>query len=295
MRMTTRKRAAVLGLAVALAGLAAGCGGRGDGADADVDDVDLDSPITITDKEAGSFRAPGDGTLTEQQVEMYLKTSLLQFDLVRKHSERLHERVAQMQEREKKGGALAGLRNLADAGRTFVEAGDILGGSYIRSARALGYNPAELEWIRERFLEVGSYLAMKPMHDAAAASARELRASAEKMREEMASGQAPYLSESEINAMLVSAEEMETAAREPDVSGAVLASLANMRKARPALNDAMWTALSFTGGFGGLAFAGLADPNDQEAQEKLDELRKLFEDALANRVSAGMEDAPSGG
>jgi hypothetical protein len=295
MRMTTRKRAAVLGLAVALAGLAAGCGGRGDGADADVDDVDLDSPIAITDKEAGSFRAPGDGALTEQQVEMYLKTSLLQFDLVRKHSERLHERVAQMQEREKKGGALAGLRNLADAGRTFVEAGDILGGSYIRSARALGYNPAELEWIRERFLEVGSYLAMKPMHDAAAASARELRASAEKMREEMASGQAPYLSESEINAMLVSAEEMETAAREPDVSGAVLASLANMRKARPALNDTMWTALSFTGGFGGLAFAGLADPNDQEAQEKLDELRKLFEDALANRVSAGMEDAPSGG
>jgi hypothetical protein len=39
---------------------------------------------------------------------------------------------------------------MAAAGQTMYQVGDLIGGSYVRSARSLGYNPAEMEWVRER-------------------------------------------------------------------------------------------------------------------------------------------------
>jgi hypothetical protein len=37
------------------------------------------------------------------------------------------------------------------------------------------------------------------------------------------------------------------------------------------------------------ALTGLTDPNDLEAPQQLDEFRRMFEDALNNRTSPGME------
>src|SRR5690606_8354231 len=112
----------------------------------------------------------------------------LQFDLIRKHSERLHERVAQMEKREEEGGALSGLRNLMDASRTIAEFGDLIGGSYIRASRTLGYNPAEMEWVRERIAETSTYLLFKPVQEGFAAGAREARERIEALQAEAATG-----------------------------------------------------------------------------------------------------------
>ena len=38
----------------------------------------------------------------------------------------------------------------------------------LRSARTLGYNPAEMEWVRDRMAEVSGYLVAKPMQAQAA-------------------------------------------------------------------------------------------------------------------------------
>jgi hypothetical protein len=275
--------------ALALVALFCACGGRADRVDASAEDVDPETPFHVTDAERSAFRAPADGVLSESHVEQYLKASVLQFDLVRQHSERLHARIGEMERRAEKGGALAGLRNLAEAGRTMYEVGDIFGGSYVRAARTLGYNPAEMEWVRERIGEVGSYLIARPMHEAALQSAQEMRASVEKLRADLEGGAVTAFSEADLEQMLQSAEEMEASAREIDVAPATLANLDVLRRARPAVSDAMWTTVSFSGGAGLLMFAGLVDPQDIEAQRKLDEFRQVFEDALANRVSAGME------
>jgi hypothetical protein len=278
--------------------LLAGCGGAGDTMDATAEDVDESTSITITDQEYASFREPSDGVLTEAQVEMYLKTTLLQFDLVRKHSERLHDRFKQMEAREQKGGTMAGLRNLVDAGRTMYQMGDLIGGSYIRSARTLGYNPAELEWVRSQMVEVSGYLAMKPMYEAAAQSAQQMRAQAEELRQSLAlAGEGALgFTELELKQMTDAAAEMEESVGTQEGSPSVRANAEVLRRARSEVTEPMWVSLGLTsGGTGLIALGGLGDPNDEDAQRKLDEFRQLFTDALQNRVTPGMERQEDGG
>jgi hypothetical protein len=270
----------------------AGCGGNGASMDATPEDVDETTSISITDAEYAAFREPGTGVLTEAQVEQYLKTSLLQYDLVRRHSERLHERFKRMEDRDQKGGTIAGLRNLVEAGRTMYEVGDLIGGSFIRSARTLGYNPAEMEWVRSQMVEVSGYLAMKPMYEAAAQGAREMRAQTEELRRQLAASGGAELgfSEEEIQSMSALASEIEESSVPQDVAPAVLANVEVLRRARSSVTDAMWVSLGLTsGGTGLMALSGVGDPQNQEAQQKLDEFRQLFTDALENRVTPGME------
>lgn len=273
--------------------LAAGCGGDSAKMNATPDDVDAAAPATVTEKEAAAFRAPSDSVLTEAQVTAYLKTSLLQFDLVRKQSASWHEKAKEMEKREKKGGMLNQLRNVASAGGMLAQIGDVVGGSYVRSSRTLGYNPAEMEWVRERMAEVGGYMMMQPMREQAALGAKQMREQAEQLKEQLASGAAAGFTSADIEEMLKNADEVEKSANS-DAARSVLANLAVLRRTRPAVTDAMWGAVGIVGGAMGLAaLGGLGDPNDAEAQKKLDEFRRVYEDALANRVSEGMEAVPA--
>jgi hypothetical protein len=278
-------------LALALAA----CGGGDDAAEASPEDVDQSTPVAVTDEELAEFEAPADSVLTPAQVEAYLKTSLLQFDLVRKESEGIHARLQDMEKREKDGGALGGLRNMVAAGQTMYEVGDLIGGSYIRSARTLGHNPAEMEYVRERMAEVAMYLAMKPMYEAAGQSAQQVRDQAEQMRAQLASGQNPGFTEADVQQMLQSAEQMEADARlQAQAARAVAANLEVLRRSRPAVTESMWGTVGMAGSASGLiALTGLGNPEDAEAQRKLDEFRRVFQDALANHVSPGMEAAPA--
>lgn len=269
--------------------LLAACGG-GDAAEetqaARVEEVDQKSSATATERELAGFTAPADSVLKPEQVQAFLRTTLLQFDLIRQESVKYHEQAARMAQREEKsgGGLVAGLRNAADAGTLLVGFGDLIGGAYVRAARAQGLNPAEMEWVRERMGEVSGYLMMKPMYEGAASQAATLRQQAEQYR-----GQ-PGFDDASINEMLKSADGMEKQAQDQlTAAGAVSRNMEVLRRVRPNVTDHMWGAVSLVGGVGLLGLTGLSDPNDTTAQRQLTEWRQVYTDALANRVTPGME------
>ncbi|HEX8208721.1 MAG TPA: hypothetical protein VF584_00945 [Longimicrobium sp.] len=280
----TFRRLSVLVLGAALAA----CGGGDDSeAGATPEDVDQETSVAVTEKEEASFKAPADSSLTPQQVEAYLKTSLLQFDLVRKEAGGMQR----MEERAKDGGVMAGLRNISDAAGMM----DRIGGSYVRSARTLKYNPAEMEYVRERMGEVGGFLAMKPMIEGQLQSAQQMRQQANELRAQMASGQLQGYTEENIKAIEDQAVEMERAAKEQmGTTSAVGRNLEVLRRARPAVTEEMWATVGFAGGSAGLlGLSGLANPQDTAAQRQLNDWRRVYTDALANRASAAPAAAPA--
>jgi ElaB/YqjD/DUF883 family membrane-anchored ribosome-binding protein len=272
--------------------LLAACGGDGveerarDTSEANVSEVDQKSEASATDRELASFNAPADSVLTPEQVNAFLRTSLLQFDLIRQESRKYHEQAAQMAARAEKdkGGVVSGFRNAVDATQWLAGFGDLIGGSYVRAARSQGYNPAEMEWVRERMGEVSGFLMMKPMYESAASQAATMRQQAEQYR-----GQ-PGFDDASINEMLKTADEMEKQAQEQlNAAGAVSRNMEVLRRARPNVTDHMWGAVSMAGGVGLLGLTGLSDPNDSTAVRQLTEWRQVFTDALANKVTPGME------
>jgi hypothetical protein len=264
-----------------------GACGAGPNPNATVEDVDTGGDPFVTDSERSSFSPPSNGLLSSDQVDRYIKTTLLQFDLLRKQSEGLHAQAQKIEKRGEKPGVLGGLRNLADAGRMIVGAADAIGGSYVRSARALGYNPAEMEWVSQRMAEAAAYLATEQMTQIGRGAAEQVRLQALEYQRQIAGGDAAFLSEDAVREMLEQADEME---RELDANldaeGRRNAEL--LRRAKPNVTEQMWLLMGWHGG-GLFAWAGLANPSDPEAQRQLDEYRRVFEDALQNRVTPGME------
>lgn len=252
---------------------------------ANAEAVDAKSSAAITESEQASFTPPADGVLTARQVDAFLRTTLVQFDLLRQEAPRFHEKLAQVEQRAEGGGMIAGLRNAVDAGGALVGYADLVGGSFVRSARSQGLNPAEMEWVREQMSEVSGHLAMRPFHESMVEQARAIRAQAEQYR-----GQ-PGFDDATIQGMLQSADQAEREAREQmEAAGAVSRNVEVLRAARPNVTDHMWGAVALAGGAGGLlGLQGLAEPNDTTAQRQLDEWRRIYTDALANQVTPGLE------
>lgn len=281
---TAAARAARFGAAALLLSLAA-CGGGDADLDATIEDVDGSTSMTVTSEEIDRFRPPADSVLTADQVTAYLRTSLLQYDLVREESKRIRETVGRMQEREQRGGALRQFQNAIEAGRTMVGAGDVIGGSFVRAARTLGYNPAEMEWVQERMAEVSSHLMLKPLQEQSLAAASDLRQQAEALRQASASGSAAMPgTEDQVRYLLEAADQIETEHQE-QASRSALRNEGVLRSARPAVTDEMWAAIGFAGGASGLvAISGWSDPDDTEVDRKLDEFRMVYQAALENRA-----------
>jgi hypothetical protein len=101
-------------LALALAA----CGGGGDeSAEAKPEDVDMSTPVAVTEEEINDFKAPADSVLTPAQVEAYLKTSLLQYDLIRKESVGIHSRSRRWRSAPRTGGRWPGCATWPPPGR----------------------------------------------------------------------------------------------------------------------------------------------------------------------------------
>lgn len=301
MKRSTRNlsRAVRLGAFTVAVTFAAACGGGGDAPDesgATPQEVDTEESASVTEAEQSAFTAPADSALTPEQVEKFLKTALLQFDYVRSESQSFHDQAKRIEDRGKQGGVIAGLRNAADAASFVARFGDVIGGSYVRSARTLKYNPAEMEYVRERVSEVGAYLAMKPMLDASIQSAQQMKDQVAQLRQQLASGQLQGYSEEDLRNMEQQATDMENQARQSaaDASRSAQRNLEVLRRARPNVTDKMWVGVTFSSGLQGwAALSGLANPQDTAAQRTLTEWRTLYTDALNNRVTAGMENEPA--
>jgi ElaB/YqjD/DUF883 family membrane-anchored ribosome-binding protein len=284
-RIISVRRATAAGLLL----LAAACGGADAPEEqsqvANAENVDQESSATVTEKEQSSFTPPADGVLTTSQVDAYLRTTLVQFDLIRQEAPRYHQKVAQMEQRGEKGGLIAGLRNAADAGSVLVGFGDLVGGSFVRSARSQGLNPAEMEWVREQMAEVSGHLVMLPMYQNNIDMAVAMREQAEQYR-----GQ-PGFTDAQVQEMINSANETERQAREQmTAAGAVTRNLEVLRRAKPNVTNHMWGAVALAGGAGGLiGLHGLAQPNDTTATRQMNEWRRIYTDALANKVTPGLE------
>jgi ElaB/YqjD/DUF883 family membrane-anchored ribosome-binding protein len=271
--------------------LLAACGGdaverrASDTSAAGVNEVDQKSSATATEGELASFKEPTDSVLTPEQVNAFLRTSLLQFDLIRQESGKYREQARQMAQRadKDKGSVVSGFRNVVEGTQWLAGFGDLVGGSYTRAARSQGYNPAEMEWVRQRMGEISGYMMMRPMQEASVQMAAGLRQQAEQYR-----GQ-PGFSDEQVNEMIRNADEMEKQARESVAAGAMARNLEVLHRARPNVTDHMWTAVSLAGGAGLLGLTGLSDPADTTATRQLTEWRQVFTDALANRVTPGME------
>ena len=283
----TLRRSLGLGLIAVAAGACnlkdkiPGAGGDGGAAPSEVDQK---SEATVTEAEQNAFKAPADSSLTPQQVEAYLRTSLTQFDLIRSEAPALHQQVAEMEKRGKSGGLISGLRNAAEGINAMSHWADLVGGSYVRSARTLKYNPAEMEYVRERMAAISGYLMTKPMQDMGKQAAQQMRQQAEAMR-----GQ-PGVDQASIDQMLQQAAEMEKNAAEENVSPAIRQNLDALHHARGKVTDAAWTQIGFaSGGMGLMALSGLGDPTDTATVRKLNEFRGLYTDALNNRVTPGTE------
>ena len=244
-------------------------------------DVNQKSEATVTDAEREAFKAPADSSLTPEQVDHYLRTSLTQFDLIRSEAPALHQQVAEMDKRSKSGGVLSGLRNAAEGINAMAHWGDMIGGSYVRSARTLHYNPAEMEYVRERMATLSGYFMTAQVNSMSAA----MRQQAEALKSQPGG-------EESARALLQQADEMDKNARP---SPAVQQNLDALKHARPNVTNAMWQQIGLAGGgMGLLALSGLGDPADTATTRKLNEFRSVYTDALNNRVSPGMEDKPAG-
>jgi ElaB/YqjD/DUF883 family membrane-anchored ribosome-binding protein len=276
------RRAAAAGMLL----LAAACGGDKPGEmSAKPSDVDQSSPIEPTEKEIAAFNAPADSTLTPRQVEAYLKATLLQYDLIRDEAPGLRQRALAMEKRGEKGGLINGLRNVAAAGSLISDYGELVVGSYPRASRTLGYNPAEMEWVRERMGEVSAYVMARPVQEAMLKQAQQMRQMAESYR-----GQ-PGFNDEQIAEMIRNADEAEQQARnEMQTGGSAVRNYQVLRRARSNVTDPMWITVAFAGATGLMALpASLSADSDTTAQRQLNEWRQVYTDALANRVTPGME------
>ncbi|HYW13863.1 MAG TPA: hypothetical protein VE871_18010 [Longimicrobium sp.] len=289
-RIRSARRATSAGLLL----LAAACGGDVPeelSQTANAEGVDQASSASITEREQADFSPPADGVLTTRQVDALLRTTLVQFDLIRQEAPRYHQKLAQMEERGAQGGLIAGLRSAVDAGGVVLGFGDMVSGSFVRSARSQGVNPAEMEWVRGQMVEVSAHFAMRAVHQERVDQARAMRAQAEQYR-----GQ-PGFSDEQVREMIRNAEQSERDAREQmKATGTVARNLEVLRRAKPNVTPHMWGAVTLAGGAGGLAgLSGLATPNDTTAQRQMDEWRRIYTDALANQVTPGLEaTAPAG-
>lgn len=274
----------LIAVAVGACGLKDRVAHRGAGNDggAAPSDVDQKSSATVTDAEREAFKAPADSSLTPEQVDHYLRTSLTQFDLIRAEAPALHQQVAEMDKRSKDGGVLSGLRNVAEGMSAMSHWADLIGGSYVRSARTLHYNPAEMEYVRERMAALSGYY----MTAQVGTMSQALRQQAEAMKNQ------PGVSQEDINNLLKQADDMDKNAAP---SPAIQQNLNALKQARPNVTKAMWQQIGLAGGgMGLLALSGLGDPADTATARKLNEFRTVYTDALNNRVSPGMEDKPAG-
>jgi len=224
----------------------------------------------IAEEERAAFTAPADSSLAADQVDRYLRATLAQLDLIEAERAPVQDSMAKLREARR-----AAARSGAPRPRAPVAIwSDFVDATYIRSARELGYNPAELWFVRGRLAAVSGHLMAQQAHAGRHQAAALLRQQAELLR-----GQ-PGVPPEQIDAMLRGAEETENAAP-PPTSPRVLQNLETLRQARSGLSDSAWVRIGSVAA--GSEVTTLGGMPDAELTRKLEELRELCRAAVENQ------------
>ncbi|HEX6371296.1 MAG TPA: hypothetical protein VF006_20425 [Longimicrobium sp.] len=223
-----------------------------------------------TDAERSSFTAPVDSTLDAQQVDRYLRTTLAQLDLLRAEAPAVR---ARMEEVGRERAKAAPAPKLGARPRTPQALwGDFVDAAYVRAARKLRYNPAELWYVRARVSAVSRHLLTTEMHASRDQSATLFRQQAESMRG------TPGVTQAQIDAMLNAAEQAERQTASPAPPPRVAQNLAALRQARGGLGDVEWRRIASVAG--GVGLSDLGQVPEAELDGRLDEIRTLYLQAL---------------
>lgn len=223
---------------------------------------DRDRP-QVTDSERAAYAAPADSTLTPAQVDLYLQTALAQLELIEAEAPGLRGEIAAAPE---------------TAPPAMKRWSDFLAATYVRAARRVGANPAEMEFVGARMHAVGTYLGTRASQASGKELAAILRAQAEGMRG--TPGANPAL----VEGMLKQAEQAESQTVDP-APPRLQQNLDVLRRERANVSDATWTRIGrVSGGIGLMALGDMSDTTSTGVLAQLGEIRSLFEAALENRA-----------
>jgi hypothetical protein len=227
---------------------------------------------TITDAERAAFAAPADSSLTAKQIDQYLRTALAQLEMLRAEAPAARERLA-VAERERVQTTPT-TRKGPRPKSPQAQWSEFVNATFVRSARKLGYNPAELDYVRGRFSAVSGHLLAVQMHGFTDEGAALFRQQAEMMRG------TPGVSQAQIETMLraaAQAEEQKAPAARPGVEQ----NLGVLRRAYGAVSDAIWGEIA--GVAAGIRLSELRALSDAERGRELDKLRQLHQQVLETR------------
>jgi hypothetical protein len=153
--------------------------------------------------------------------------------------------------------------------------GDFVDASFVRSARKLGYNPAEMWYVRDRMSAVRSHLLTSELQVSQDQAAELFRRQAEAMRT------APGATKADRDRQLQAAAQAERQPSRPAASPLIAQNLSALRQARTRLSDAAWDRIGSVAA--GVEVSGLGERPEAELGRRLEELRQLHLHAVANR------------
>jgi hypothetical protein len=238
-------------------------------------DRTADDPGEATDAERIAFQAPADSSLTPGQVDQYLRTIVAQLELLQTEAPAMREQLAAVP-RERRQPAPPTSAQTASPPKSRPKSrqalwGDFVDATFVRSARKLGYNPAELWYVRDRMSVVSGHLLATEMHASKDQAAALFRQQAEAMRG------TPGVTQAQIDAMLKAAQQAEQQTARP-VPPRVEQNLGALRRARGTLSDTTWGKIASVATGAGLGDLGEAP--EAELDRRLNELRTLHLQAL---------------
>jgi hypothetical protein len=233
-------------------------------------------PGEITSADSAAFTAPADSSLTVAQVDHYLRTTLAQFNILRAEAPAMRERLAAAQ-RAREQAAPTTPRSARPRSRQALWS-DYVDAAFVRAARRLRYNPAELWYVRERMAAVSGHLLAGEMYASSDEGAALLRQQAGSMRG------TPGVAEVQIEAMLRAADQAEQQTARPPAPRLVQ-NLAVLRQARGSVSDSTWRRVA--GIAAGIGLSDLTEIPEEEAVRRLGEFRRLYVEVLENREPSG--------
>lgn len=224
-----------------------------------------------TKTEHAAFKAPADSSLSPSQVDRYLRTAAAQFEILRAEAPTARERIASARQARDAAPAPKGARPKSSRAMW----GDFVDAAFVRAARKLGYNPAELWYVRDRISAVRSHLLTSGLQVTQDQAAELFRQQAEAMRN------VPGSTRADRERLLQAAAQAERQAAPAGPPPRVAQNLATLRRSRGGLSDATWDRIGSVAS--GVGVSELSDAPLPEVARRLDELRRLHVHAVANR------------
>ena len=185
--------------------------------------------------EQDQYEPPADGLLTDDHIKMYIAVKAHEKSLLKNEAEKVKEKVAKVEQSDEE--SLSGIIKNLDA----IQQAASYSLLDVRAAKALGYNSAEYEWVKETLLEASSLTMMggaKEMQAIMINSIKQSIPQLEKARDESSDPQMRTALDEQIMETKKNLEEMkeDIASEQEQMTAAMKHNIALYAKHKDALN-----------------------------------------------------------